>query len=552
MKKFLLSSLAIFALIGCGGGGSSTSPDEPQYKTTIKSITITDDNQIERINNSKDATINLSVPDKKDIYVVVTSHFDNQKISIKSDFAVDSKEHNYKITNKSNKSYKHTITPENILKFREDIKEKLKRKTDIKKTVNYKALARVTNEDDTRSFYIDVYDSNYNPTTKKIDATARKVVKNVSTKYGYKTLVVWVEDDEYNDGSITSDGIVTQDMVEKLADTFLKAGSNNDIYDWVTNIYGKEWGDTEYSNLIEDTGYIDILIDDMEQDGIAGYFYSKDNFKASAEPSSNEKVMFYINSRLYVRRGYSEEENEKEILTTLSHEFQHMIHFYQRSVLMDNPHPTWLNELLSETIEDLVATKIDYKGPRNVDPDDGSAGPSGNTGGRYPAFNRCNTVSLTSWYNDCIDDNGNNLPIDYSKVSAFGAFLTRNHGGAKVMHDIEYSSKSGYQAIEEATKTDFKKLLADWATAVTLSDNSDTSVDIPRYNFGDFKNVTYDNITYKLGSINFYNYDPQPTFKENETLDSNASLYYHLGELEGSTSIDINIPEGADITIISK
>ena len=497
----------------------------------------------QKLSKTSNSTIELNVPNRKDIYIVVTSRSNNQDISISTNKASNVNS-SYKILDNEDKNI--ILTPKSVLDFRNKIKEELNQPIKKDATKNYKLLARSTNENDTQKFYIDTFQSDGSSSTKQINATARKVVKNVSTAYGTKTLVVWVEDDEYNDGSLFSNGRVTQDMVDNLADTFLKAGSKNDIYDWVTNVYGKEWGadaQSKNSRLISDNGYIDILIDDMEHDGIAGYFYAKDNFKSAYKPQSNEKIMFYINSRVYTRSGHTQDENEKEVLTTLAHEFQHMIHFYQRSVLKDNPHPTWLNEMLSETTEDLIATKIDYKGPRNVDPDDGTAGPDGNRGGRYPNFNDNNTLSLTSWSNQL---------EDYSKVSAFGTFLTRNYNGPKVLHDIEYSSKSGYLAVEDATKVDFKTLLSKWGSAVVLSDNKDLSVNIPRYNFGKFKNVSYNGITYNLGSINFYNYIPEPTFKSSDTLDKNANLYYHLGSVEGKEIVNITIPTGGDITIIAK
>ena len=542
MKNFLLSSLAIFALIGCGGGGGSGGDKdddkggEPvsKYPKSEKSITVKKSNEIDKIEKTSNSTLKLSVPKKKDIYLVITSRFDNQKIAIDSSNSAYTQNVDYKLTNtiKSDK----ILTPKNVLAFREKLQEKLHASEDAPLKRQIQSEKRVTNQYDVRQFYIDVFDIFGNEKTTIIDATARKVVRNVKTKYGYKTLVVWVEDDEYGRR-------VSQDMVDKLADTFLRHGSNNDLYDWVTNVYGKEWGSTGKANLIAETNYIDILIDDMGTDGIAGYFYAKDNFTTAAERYSNEKIMFYINSRVYSRDKYSYDENEKEVLTTLAHEFQHMIHFYQRYVLKDNPHPTWLNEMLSETTEDLVATKIRYKGPRNVDPDDGSAGPRGNKDGRYPVFNDNNTLSLTKW---------NNKLEDYGKVSAFGTFLTRNYNGAKVLHDIEYSKYSGYKAVEEATKENFKKLVAKWGAAVVLSDNTNTKVKIPRYNFGDFKNVKYNDITYNLGSINFFNYVPSPEFRKSATLDENANLYYHVGEVEGNVTINIDIPKGADISIISK
>ncbi len=46
---------------------------------------------------------------------------------------------------------------------------------------------------------------------------------------------------------------------------------------------------------------------------------------------------------------------------------------------------------------DLISVKIRFKGPRNVDPEDGTAGEPNNDGGRYPYFNYGDYIGLTYW-----------------------------------------------------------------------------------------------------------------------------------------------------------
>ena len=223
-----------------------------------------------------------------------------------------------------------------------------------------------------------------------------------------------------------------------------------------------------------------------------------------------------------------------------------MIHFYQRTVMQGLDDNTWLDEMMSETTEDLLATKLEHKGPRNVDYQDGSAGDSGNSKGRYPGFNENNNLSLTKWSNS-IDD--------YSKVSSFGTFLTRNYGGAELLHKLMYSKNSNEQAVLDATgESSFETLLNKWAEAVILSDDENLDDSKPRYNFGDFKETTYNGITYKLGSINFFNYDPKPTMSSSKTLNKDANLYYKVGDgkISGEVKIDVNIEKGGDVIIIAK
>ena len=553
MKKYLYLTISTFVIIGCGGGSFDTSSltnennsNEPDrnYDSTRKTININSSDQIAKISKTGDSKITLNIDSPKDIYVVVTSHNNNQDVSISSPSATSDIEQNSRVTTKTLNSNKNK-TPQKVLDFRKNASNLLHKNRDVNNSKTYKIANTVSsvNEGDSFRFCTDM-DSNYN-CSEYVDAKAKKVVKNISTKYGNKNLVVWVSNDEYNDGSFTSSGSITQSMVDKLADTFLQNSDNNgyddDIYDWDTNIFGEEWGDDASranSNLIPNNDTVNILIYNMNTDGLAGYFWAKDNFKKSDIQASNEKIMFYINSQLYAQ-------DEKETFTTLAHEFQHMIHFYRRTInnISDD---TWFDEMMSEATEDLVATKLKYHGPRNVDYRDGSAGYSGNSGGRYPGFNEKNTRPLTAWYNDV---------YDYSKVSSFGAFLLRNYGGANVLHDLMYSQYSNESAVVNATgESSFEDLLNKWAEGVILSDVDDLDSSKPRYNFGDFKYTTYRGVTYKLGSINFFNYSPTPTMKKSDTLNRDANLYYKVGngKLSGKVKIDVNIEKGGDIIIIAK
>jgi len=419
------------------------------------------------------------------------------------------------------------------------------------KSINYVSQSRKS-IGDVNTFYLDDYAQG--STTQ---ATLRKIVSNISTVFGNKTLNVWVSNDSFGSGCAKA-RCVTQAMVDTLADQFLKAGSDNDIYDWVTNIYGEEWGSdaqAKYGNFIAANDEITILLTDIDNDnspngGTIGYFYAKDNFVRSSVSGSNERIMFYADAVMFANT----DNNglwQKEMYSTLAHEFQHMIHFYQKSVLRDADDDTWINEMLSETTEDLIATKIEHTGPRGVDPSDGSAGSSGNTKGRYPLFNANNTLSLTTW---------NNALANYSEVSAFGTFLTRNYGGAKVLHDIVYNSLKHEDAVMDAVhqtpqgsgKT-FADLLREWGVAVMLSDD-DNLQDLPTYNTGDFTVDNYNNSMYELGSINFFNYNLQPTLQTSSgTVAPQGNYYYKVGEnLTGVIDINLSLNGTTEATIIVK
>ncbi len=322
---------------------------------------------------------------------------------------------------------------------------------------------------------------------------------------GNKTLNVWVADD--------CAGLSYFRSIADLADLFLSSGSNNDIYDWVTNIYGAEYGDTDWDKvaidakdvLITPNNEITILLMDIDNDkktdkGVLGYFWAKDNFKKSAISYSNERIMIYMDAYFYASQP-------NEIISALAHELQHMIHFYQKTVIQTNGSgtETWIDEMCSMVTEDLVADKLGVDGPRGLTV--GSAGLSGNTNGRLPLYNYYNDASVTSWYS------GDYVAISYAVNYALGAYLARNYGGVKFFYNIMHNAYTDYRAIEYALQQGgvsdtFGIILAKWGVAGLLSSQT-TADDGYQYNVGSWftsKINPADTVTYNAGSINLYNY----------------------------------------------
>ena len=404
---------------------------------------------------------------------------------------------------------------------------------------------------ESQTFYLNQY------YTQSTSATARKIVSNVATAMGTKTLNIWVSDDSFGSGCAKAK-CVTQEMVDALANTFLKVGLDNDIYDWVTNIYGEEWGSD--TNLIGANDEITILLTDIDNNnnpnsGVIGFFWSKDNFNKTFYRSSNERVMFYIDSLMFANESSVwsiDDPTPKEVVSTLAHEFQHMISFYQKTALRNVAPMTWLDEMLSETTEDIVATKIKHTGPRGVAYTDGSAGYANNSRGRYPLYNANNTLSLTDWTKQL---------ADYSKVSAFGTYLIRHYGGATLLHDMlhnDYSDEgavvSAVQKTANGANKTFGNLLAEWGEAVMLSSETTLSSDLPIYNKGYFTQTLYNGISYDMGSINFFNYTTPP--KISTTLGSIApkgNYFYKIGDnLSGKVSLNLILNGETEAIVIAK
>ena len=361
-----------------------------------------------------------------------------------------------------------------------------------------------------------------------VSATVRKIV-TADTTFGVKSVVVWVDDALWSESDTPLPGKVSPQMVSVLAEKFLRPDSDNDICDWVGGIFGDEWGPHPYDFLIDDNGEIHILLYDIDGDGfpaegesrVWGFYSAVNNFDRTDSGSdldySNERIMFYLDAPIFAHD--TDEDGTWEIdedycpsnmLSVLAHEYQHMIHFYQKIVLKDASDwsATWLNEMASMVAEDFVSRLLGVKGPRGIDPNDGTAGSPYIRSGRLPLFVAANDTSVTDW------QEGEDVLNSYSVAYAFGAYLARNFGGPQFFRNLVQCSETDYKAVEYALQQagfthTFEEILRKWGVAVLLSDNTEMGGTGTEYNRDDWFSSTLvppDTISYDLGSINMYNY----------------------------------------------
>jgi len=346
-----------------------------------------------------------------------------------------------------------------------------------------------------------------------VEATCRKVIAKDTSNGIPITLNIFVADDCWHDGG-TKINKVTQAMVDVMADRFLLSGSNNDIYEWVVGIFGIEWGAHSYAEFIGDNDEITILLYDISGDnsttgGYLGAFYARDNVKTAYESKSNQRIMFYIDAVLYATKTSTSWEITdfwpQLIIATLAHEFQHMVHFYQKNILrMPNAAGSeiWLNEMCSEVTEDFLARKLQIDGPRGVPYGTAGAGSSGNYGGRLPVYNYYDDFSVMGWYSG---------DISYSMVYSFGAYLARNFGGVTFFRNLVHNDKTDYTAVSSALTSGgygetFQSVMRKWGAAVLLSGSTTVPSGGYQYNRGDWFTSSIGGIDYDLGSINLFNY----------------------------------------------
>lgn len=422
---------------------------------------------------------------------------------------------------------------------------------------------------------------------------------NVAIDSTPRRLIVWVDQSDYDSSGIgySDAGKITKKMAEALGDQFLNAGStDDDIYDWLTSILGAEWGsdasDT-YNNLISFSGDIHILLTDIEgtkdpYKGIIGYFYSVNNFtkKELQDAGSayanvtNEKIMFVIDSYMFANPDNDSNKDNgtstwsptgywpEECYSTLAHEFQHMIHFYQKGVVAGatDVAEVWIDEFCAQLAEDLLATKMQVQGPRGVSYTDGSSGSAGNTEGRIPLYNGQTYMPLTVTENFDL--------VDYSTVYAFASWAARNYGGSEFLRRVVQSSSTGKGAVEAAaaaggaSPSDLNSLLGRWAVAVMGSDRADMPAGY-RTNIGDWFVSSTGGKQYKLGSMDYFKYLPRnintgvsgtvggPVFIEagQTSFIQNASsnvFYAAARNLRGSRTFSVKLPENVTMYLVTR
>jgi hypothetical protein len=394
-----------------------------------------------------------------------------------------------------------------------------------------------------------------------VASTCRKVVSNEHNR----TLSIWVANNSWDTGCSKA-YCVTQSMVDAFADKFLNSSVDN-IFKYETSFLGDEWGKTPYSNHIDFNNQITILMFDIDSDnstngGTAGFFYSRDNFKQSYIATSNERIMFYIDSVFVANDGGDgtwdiiDDYWPSSLVSTLAHEFQHMIHYFQKNISRaGSSADTWINEMMAQTTEDILDTKLQ----------------SGGSLSRISGFNEFYYIPLTDWYSGTFNT-GTEVDVlnSYSVSYLFGAYLIRNYGGVEVMQNIMFNNETDHSAVEYAISqnnsddANFSKLLQNWGVASVLSDKTDAP---QPYSYNSDSNVTFNNMNYDLKAINLFSYQQKesgtngPKIFDKDNLPSGnyagkskySNMFYKVGEnLTGNVKIQINTDSDSLITVIAK
>ena len=373
---------------------------------------------------------------------------------------------------------------------------------------------------DTKSIFVD--------TNSSISSFAKKT----ATLYAKNSFcLVWVVSG-YTTTNSASGKYVNKAVAEYIAEKFAS------LYNHERTVFGEEGeylihetssgsgyiSETEMEEGDSPTGsLVNIVIYDIGNDykddntsGVVGYFYSKDYWVPASNSTtmaqySNEGKYFYLDSSFcnYVSSSSSVDLNSIKYagvkdsegnsiasdtaLTTLFHEFQHMINYNQKNY---GSVETWYNEMLSMLAEDMFATGL------GVSEDDAP------WGARLPAFNSYYFISGIDEYRD--DD----LTVySYSTAYTFGAWLAREFGGPELVSLISQNEYTGMDSIRNAIyKLTGENLSANqlrrrFIQACAFRNDFATANDLPTLNKDAGGSITEDTFTSVMNALDIYSSD---------------------------------------------
>ncbi len=356
-------------------------------------------------------------------------------------------------------------------------------------TISYETYSLIDGDDTNDECLFDVWNfdtSSY--TEENFILTSRSDITGATDG----ELFIWVSTVDVASGAI----VIHADGITNMENNF------DTIYTDMINLFGEPWGTHAYSNLLStDTEDIHILLTDIEKDensstdGVYyGYFDPTNSYTDDA--NSNQALLFVVDAYGYFKSldagaFVTDSYQETVVISTIIHEFQHMIHDYNKAILQQNyTYSTFFTEMFSMVAEDILAnTHLVY----NSLGTDYVLNPEF---GRIPAFNLFwDTYSSFTWDNSL---------MSYSLSYTMGAYLIRNYGFEvfnKYMEIDSYGEDGILDALNEVypdSDHTITTLLQDFGKAILLSENEGT---FP-YNFNNAG--TLGDTSYYLYSINFF------------------------------------------------
>lgn len=247
----------------------------------------------------------------------------------------------------------------------------------------------------------------------------------------------------YNNTSV-SNSYLTDAEFQKLADNI------DAIFTKETQVFGSNHYDSGYNYYIKADANtkLDVLVYDLLGDatetqsgGVFGFFRAGDFFLNSVIEEINETYNYNyaanyngceaIHIDSYFLNSDVKDQKQK-VQSTLIHEFQHLLNYCNKTT----NYQTWFTEMLSMSAEDVFQSQINLS-----DEDSPKSRFYITFDTPYLGFGNWPANSDEKVYNA------------YANAYAFGAYLMRNYGGIRLIHEIATNQYVDKEAITKALET---------------------------------------------------------------------------------------------------
>lgn len=368
-----------------------------------------------------------------------------------------------------------------------------------------------------REVYFSVSSTDYEKKTAKLYAKTDNVY-------------CWVIEDDKNPWiSTTEQGEVTAEIADKYSKKM------DEMCEYITKVFGPlpknmiyspngSFNDCEKHPMTEfsTTGIkINIIIGDIFSDntnemastdnGVMGMVCQKDLYasevkgKEPAADASNLGNYFYLDSYWAVK-------DEKEAFSTMAHEFQHLIGFGLKYVEYALEYDSfYLTEMLSMLSEDMMQEYLEVS-DNNV------------SLARLPLFNRYYfLLGLNEFSQD------EYMAIAYANAYAFGAWLSRQYGGTKLIHEMALNKYVGIDCMVNAVNTvtgkdySYLDLLRKYTQALVFTN---TDYAYPTMNKDAETSITYNGYTYPMKAIDLWHLDDRLEVESNPNIKYDGPQYF--------------------------
>ncbi|MBR1403010.1 MAG: hypothetical protein IJ558_02410 [Treponema sp.] len=347
-------------------------------------------------------------------------------------------------------------------------------------------------------------------TTKKRLWTLSGTDRNGNALYAQRDALLYAYNGTCNVWIVSGDSYIKADTREELAQKIADAFTA--FYPVVRAVFGNESDNVYYSSTgsrwqtapmdyLSDTGTkVNIVLYDLYTDKtegkVLGLFNGMDYYPSDADYQkisgsqtsigsySNEGKYFYLDS-------YFATTEPDVMISTLAHEFQHMINFGVKSMnglSMD----TNFNEMLSMLCEDMMQRFLTEHGWEVSDSDS----PRGRL------------LQFVIDYFDCGIRDYDESSLSYANAYAFGAWLCRQYGGASLVKEMMANQRVNNDCILAAvnavnkTSYDFTTLFGQFIKACYGKDDTYTfNRDADERELYDDGVTTY---SYPMTAINFW------------------------------------------------